>query len=143
MTHKRNRLIYCIVLAVVIVAGLLSRSSHAIHLPLFVSTYAGDTLWSLALFLAIGIIFPSARLVIVACLTLLISFAVEFGQIYQADWINTIRHTRVGALALGFGFKWSDLLCYSVGCLIGVAGELLNQSTDDPATPSSTEQRPR
>jgi len=125
MTKRRNRLAYSLVIAIVIVAGLLSRSSLGMHLPSFVSTYAGDTLWSLALYLTICILFPSARLVVVAFLTVAISFAVEFSQIYQTEWINTIRTTRVGALFLGVGFKWSDLPCYTVGCLMGVAGEVL------------------
>jgi hypothetical protein len=103
----------------------MSRSSLAAHLPTFLSTYAGDTLWSLALFLTICILFPGIRLVVVAPLTIAISFSVEFSQLYQADWINTIRVTRIGSLFLGVGFKWSDLPCYIVGCLMGVAGEFL------------------
>ena len=125
MTNKRNRLAYSLVLGVVIVAGLLSRSSVAVYLPSFISTYAGDTLWSLALFLTICILFPGLRLVFVALLTIVISFSVEFSQIYQAGWINAIRSNRIGALFLGVGFKLSDLPCYTVGCFMGVVGELL------------------
>jgi hypothetical protein len=65
------------------------------------------------------------RLAVVAPLTIAISFSVEFSQLYQAEWINTIRSTRIGALFLGVGFKWSDLPCYTVGCLMGVTGEIL------------------
>jgi hypothetical protein len=117
-------LAYALVLIVVIAAGLMSRSSLAVHLPLFVSAYAGDTLWSLALFLMIGLLLPSARLVVVALLTIAISFSVEFSQLWQAEWLSRIRGTRIGALFLGVGFKWSDLPCYTAGCLMGVVGEI-------------------
>jgi hypothetical protein len=102
----------------------MSRSSLATYLPTFLSTYAGDTLWSLALFLTICILFPCIRLVVVVPLTLALAFSVEFSQLYQAEWINTIRSTRIGALFLGVGFKWSDLPCYTVGCLMGATGEI-------------------
>lgn len=115
---------YAGVLCLVIIAGLMSRSSLATYLPTFLSTYAGDTLWSLALFLTICILFPCIRLVVVVPLTLALAFSVEFSQLYQAEWINTIRSTRIGALFLGVGFKWSDLPCYTVGCLMGATGEI-------------------
>lgn len=125
MAKRRNRLAYALILALVIIAGLLSRSQFADTLPPFITTYAGDTLWSLALFLTLGILFPGARTFVVALLTLAISFAVEVSQLYQANWINQIRSTRIGALFLGAGFKWSDLPCYMAGCLMGIAGETL------------------
>lgn len=125
MPTRRNRLAYSLALGIVIVAGLLSRSSLAVHFPMFLSAYAGDTLWALALFLTICILFPGMQRVVVALLTIVLSFSVEFSQIYQADWINAIRSTPIGALFLGVGFKWSDLPCYTVGCLMGVTGEVM------------------
>lgn len=35
-------------------------------------------------------------------------------------WLDALRHTRAGALALGQGFLWSDLACYAAGIAIGV-----------------------
>ena len=121
--RRRNRVTYVLALAVVILLGLLSRSALADALPSFLSTYAGDTLWALALFLTLGLVFPGLRLGVVAGMTIAIAFSVELSQLYHAAWIDSIRRTRLGALVLGFGFKWSDLLCYAVGCLMGVVGE--------------------
>ncbi len=121
----RNRPTYAVVIGLVIVTGLASRSSLAGHLPSFVATYAGDTLWALAIFLALGFMCPRVRTGTVVLLTLALSFGVELSQLYQAEWINAIRHTRMGALTLGFGFQWSDLLCYTAGCALGLAGETL------------------
>ena len=53
-----------------------------------------------------------------AFLCLGISVLVEVSQLYQADWINGIRRTLVGALVLGNSFVWSDLLCYMSGCFL-------------------------
>lgn len=54
-----------------------------------------------------------------AIVALLFSFSIEVSQLYQADWINAIRHTRLGGLVLGFGFQWTDLVAYSVGIAFG------------------------
>ena len=50
-----------------------------------------------------------------------ISFAIELSQLYRAPWIDSIRATRPGALVLGQGFLWSDLVCYSAGVVLAMA----------------------
>lgn len=106
-------------------AGLVSRSSRGRFLPEFVRDYAGDTLWALMVFLILGFLFPRARTVVLAGAALAISFSVEFSQIYQAEWINQIRATRIGGLVLGRGWVPTDLICYTVGVAIGAVGEML------------------
>jgi hypothetical protein len=125
MRDKRNRQTYAVLILLVIVTGLASRSSLAIYLPSFLAKYAGDTLWALMVFFVLGFIFPSVRTGSAALLTIALSFGVELSQLYQAEWINTIRDTRIGALILGEGFKWSDIVCYTAGCILGLAGETL------------------
>ena len=122
---QRNRLAYTALIAVVIAAGLASRSEWARHLPEFIASYAGDTLWALVVFLALGFVFRTLSTTIVAAVAIAIAFAVEFSQLYRGEWLNRLRDTRIGGLLLGEGFLWSDLVCYSVGVLIGVAGEVL------------------
>lgn len=137
MAKKRNRLVYAVVIAAVIVVGLASRSPLASYMPLFFATYAGDTLWALCVFLCLGLVLSGARTSIIALLTILIAFGVEISQLYEAEWFNNIRDTSIGALALGAGFKWSDFPCYTVGCLLGVAGEILlvrTRNTHDAET---------
>ena len=124
MKQPRNRIVYALALVIVIVAGLASRSSLADALPLFVATYAGDTLWALMVFLGLGFLFPKLHTLIVAAMALTISFGVEFSQMYQAEWINSLRDTRVGALVLGAGFLASDFVCYATGIALGIFGEI-------------------
>jgi hypothetical protein len=53
------------------------------------------------------------------------AFGIELSQLYHARWIDQIRHTRAGGLVLGYGFLWTDLLCYVIGIAIGCALEML------------------
>ena len=128
----RNRLVRAGWLALVIAAGLGSRSAGASVLPAWVTAYAGDTLWALMVFVILGLLFPSARTGVLATAALGISFAVEFSQLWNADWLNRIRATRVGALVLGRGWVATDLLCYAAGVGIGVAGEMAGRKCRVP-----------
>lgn len=91
------------------------------------ATYAGDTLWALMVFLGLGFLFPAARTPVLAGAALGIAFAVEFSQLCEADWLNRIRATRLGALVLGKGWVATDLLCYAVGVGIGAVGEVVGR----------------
>lgn len=127
----RSRLTYSLLIAFVIITGLASRSGwFADHIHEFIVSYSGDTLWALMVFLVVGFIFPRLRISSVAVAAIAISYTVEVSQFYQAGWINEIRATRLGALALGHQFIWSDLLCYTLGILIGAAGETLYHKRD-------------
>ena len=65
-------------------------------------------------------------------ISLAIAFAVEASQLYQAAWLNEVRRTTLGALLLGRGFLWSDLVCYAVGIFAGAVGELAVLRRRDP-----------
>jgi len=125
---QRSRLVYAGWIAVVIAVGLASRSARVgVFLPEFVRAYAGDTLWALMMFLGLGLVFPRTRTGGIALAALGISFAVEFSQLYQAEWIDRIRATTIGGLVLGRGWVATDLICYAVGVGIGAVGETLKK----------------
>ncbi len=121
MPINRNRLLYAGLTAAAVVAGLASRQFFG-GSP-FVRAYVGDALWALMVFFGIGLLFVRWSTTTVALAALLFSFGIEFSQLYHAPWIDALRHTRLGGLALGFGFVWSDLLSYSAGVVVGVAVE--------------------
>ena len=121
---KRSRITYLIAAIAVVILGLSSRRYSRV-LPEFLASYAGDTLWALTAFLGIGVLFPRWSTTRVCVTALLFAFAIELSQLYHAPWVEQMRHTRVGGLILGYGFLWSDLLCYVVGISIGCALEML------------------
>ncbi len=125
MPRARRRLRYLLLLAMVLSAGLASRSSLRERLPEFAAAYAGDTLWALALFLGVAIVLRRSPTAVVAGLAVGLAVAMECSQLHQAPWLNRLRETTLGSLVLGFGFLWSDLVCYACGVLVGVAGEVL------------------
>lgn len=127
-------MVYAGWIVAVIAAGLASRSPGAAWLPGFIAAYAGDTLWALMVLLILGFLFPSARTGVAAGSALGIAFAVEFSQLYQAEWINGIRATRIGALALGSGFLATDLVCYAVGVATGAGAEIASRTTRTPSS---------
>ena len=114
----RNRIIYGILICMVIALGLLSRH-FAKYLPDWNHLYLGDALWALMVFFMIGFIFKSRKTEWVAISALVFSFCIEFSQIYHAPWIDAIRSNRLGGLVLGYGFLWSDLVCYCAGIITG------------------------
>ena len=115
---------YLLCTAVVIVLGLASRR-YGNHLPPFLAEYAGDTLWALLVFLGISALRPNARLWRRGAMALVIAFLVEISQLYHAPWIDGIRATKLGGLVLGFGFLWTDLVCYAVGVGIGIFFDIM------------------
>lgn len=118
-----TRLAYIIAATVVVVAGLASRRYRG-QLPAFLAEYAGDTLWGLMLFLLVSTLRVGRPILVRSAITLALAFLVEISQLYHAPWIDSVRQTTLGGLVLGFGFLWTDLVCYSVGILIGVIAEL-------------------
>lgn len=102
--------------------GLESRRNRDV-LPAFLAEYSGDTLWALTLFLLVSTLTVGQPILVRAALSLAIAFLVEISQLYHAPWIDWIRDTTLGGLALGFGFLWTDLVCYSVGIGLGASTE--------------------
>ncbi len=128
---KRNRAVYLLAAGFTVMFGLASRR-YAHSLPTWLGEYAGDTLWALMVFFGFGFLLPRLTTKQISLLALAFSFLIELSQLSQAGWLLSLRSTRLGGLVLGYGFLWSDLICYSVGVLIGIILErLLLKSTNE------------
>ncbi|MEO3405828.1 DUF2809 domain-containing protein [Mucilaginibacter sp. CAU 1740] len=110
----KNRITYFALTIATIILGLLSR--HFKTIPLFI----GDVLYATMVYFIMRFIFTERPVKFSVMAALVFCFAIEFSQLYQAPWINDLRHTLLGRLVLGQGFLWSDLLCYGLGVGIGV-----------------------
>jgi len=115
--HK-TRTTYLALITATIITGLLSR--HINGVPLFI----GDILWALMVYFMARFIFINNTTKLAVIASLLFSYSIEFSQLYQAPWINNIRHIVIGGLVLGQTFLWIDMLCYAVGIGFGVLVEL-------------------
>lgn len=131
--RHRNRLLYAALVLAVIATGLASRR-HPGLLPTQLGKYPGDALWALMVMLLYGMARPGWPVARTALAALVTSFAVECSQLYQADWINAVRHTALGHLLLGSYFHALDLLAYAVGVAVGAAAELLMLRRCPPTT---------
>lgn len=100
-----------------VMLGLASRR-FAVVLPAFVSTYAGDVLWASMVFWLLTLVRPNGEGRHLAAVALAIAVAVETSQRYHAPWLDALRASPLGALALGQGFLWSDIACYLVGVIL-------------------------
>jgi hypothetical protein len=121
---ERKRIIYFLLIVIVVTLGLGSRH-YSKQLPGWVELYAGDTLWALNVFLMLGFIFKWKSSLWIAIVALSFSFLIEISQLYHAPWIDGIRAYKLGGVILGFGFLWSDLVCYVLGILAGYIFEEL------------------
>ena len=72
---------------------------------------------------AVAWLIPSASIKKVAILALVVSYADEISQLYQAHWLNAIRATTLGHLVLGSAFSWLDMLAYTIGVAAGATIE--------------------
>lgn len=121
---RRSRFVFACLMIITIISGLASRSK-TLPLPGFFAEYGGDTLWAVLIFLILGFVMPAWRTWLIALVAALFSVSVEISQLYHAPWIDAIRQTRPGALVLGHGFLWSDILCYGTGIAVAASIEVL------------------
>ena len=126
---RRNRFLYFVAGCAVVALGLASRRYGA-WLPKLLASYSGDTLWALMVFVGIGFLAPRWSSLRISVVALLFSYTVEFSQLYHAPWIDSLRRYRIGGLILGYGFLWSDMLCYTVGVAVGFLAEKLFYKTN-------------
>lgn len=117
--HLRASIPYLLLLVLVIPLGLATRR-FPLYFPAFMAEYGGDTLWALTAFLLTAALLPRKPVWALALISGLFSLCIELSQLCEAAWLNRLRDTVFGALVLGRGWLWTDLLCYAVGILMGI-----------------------
>jgi hypothetical protein len=110
---------YIIAIVFVSFAGVGSRYYQEV-LPVFISEYTGDTMWATAVFLFFRFLFPKHKVFVSASLAMIFSILIELSQLYRTVWLDSIRNTIIGGLIIGFGFLWSDFICYLCGIVLGI-----------------------
>ncbi|MBC6699480.1 ribosomal maturation YjgA family protein [Hymenobacter puniceus] len=116
LSTQRLRLLASALLTLLL--GLGARR-YAPELPAWLAAYAGDTLWALLVFWLIALLRLRWLIRNIGAAAGLVALAIETSQLYQAPWLTAVRHTTLGGLVLGYGFLWTDVICYCVGILLG------------------------
>lgn len=118
------RLAYAAVTCAAIAAGLATRMLGD-QLPDFIALHFGDALWACMIYFGLRLIWPYMRKEWTLICSLLFCMAIEFSQLYQAEWIQTARETAIGGLVLGHGFLPVDLVRYGAGVLFAYGADRL------------------
>ena len=113
-TAKRSTTHTLLLLVGTVALGLASRRYPSV-LPTFVALYAGDVLWASMVFWVLTLLRPNGEGRHLAAIAFAIAVVVEGSQRYHAPWLDALRASPFGALALGQGFLWSDIACYATG----------------------------
>jgi hypothetical protein len=117
MHPLKKRLIYLAYFIIIIPIGLSTRKYGA-SMPYIVATYGGDTLYATCIFFFYRIFLVRPAVFKIVLFTYVTCICVEILQLYQAPWMQKLRHTPPFGLILGYGFLWSDWLCYAAGSLL-------------------------
>ncbi|NRF91704.1 DUF2809 domain-containing protein [Paenibacillus frigoriresistens] len=112
-----SRIKYFLAIITSVVLGLSSRTFSGL-IPHFITKHAGDVLWASMVYFGFRFIFIKRSLIWAAGTSVIFSFAIEFSQLYQAEWIVEIRNTVIGSLILGRGYVTVDLFRYVIGIII-------------------------
>ena len=120
--NNRNKVRQIFLIIIVIIFGLASRSYGEI-LPAWLAAYSGDILWGLMVYFIVGFLLSKQKIEYVALIAFVFSTSIEISQLYHSPWIDAIRSNRLGGLLLGYGFLWSDIVCYAFGIMVGVVIE--------------------
>ena len=123
------RLFALAVVLFVVPIGLIARSQRSeadsSSLAGFLASYTGDTLWPIMFYFAGVFCFPRASITKLATLVLVLTLGLEFGQLWQPDWLQMLRAQPGIGFVLGNSFVWSDVWCLLVGTGLAVAFHLL------------------
>ena len=114
----RSRWLIAILALLVIAVGLASRRG-LVQFPAVLGNYPGDALWAWMVLLCVAWVRPAITCGRLVGVSLVIAFAIEFLQLYQAPWMQALRANKLAYLVLGNGCDPLDLLAYVVGIALG------------------------
>lgn len=95
-----------------ILLGVLSRKVNRIPL------YIGDILYAVMVYFGIRMLFIHFNEQQKIFGPLFICYLIEIQQLCNAPWLVAIRKTILGHYALGEGFLWTDIICYTFGVFV-------------------------
>jgi len=114
---NRNLKVYLPITVLIILIGLPARIFNQ-FLPFWYVQYFGDFLWAMLIYFLYCLIFKVSTLK-AGIYALTTTYLIETSQLFHPPWLQALRSFKPCALILGFGFLWSDIICYTLGILAG------------------------
>lgn len=112
------RLWTAVALVVIVPLGLATKR-YPIEGLAWVQENSGGALYVVFFCLAALLVWPRARIWIIALAVLAATCGVEVLQLWHPPWLEAIRDTTPGALVLGSTFVWADFPFYFIGAALG------------------------
>ena len=89
----------------------------------FIRPYGGDILVTLLICCVIRVILPQKYRLPIGGGVLLFSILVEIGQYFGLVYLLGLGQIEFFRILMGTGFSWWDMVCYSAGGAVFVAGD--------------------
>jgi len=112
------RVLYATLIPLTMWLGLATRDPECVF-PRLLRVYGGDILYATFIVFGLRFLFPRWRLWMVVLWGLLFCVGIELQQLITVPWLERLRHTFPFGLVLGYGFRWSDMVCYVLGVTLG------------------------
>ena len=120
MKIRSIRILHAVLALLTVPVGMSTRIYKA-QMPYLIGAYGGDILYATLIFFCIRFCLPRKKLATIALYAYLVCITIECLQLYHAPWIEAVRHTPPFGLIFGYGFLWSDWICYALGVLLAWA----------------------
>lgn len=128
---QHRRLVYLIVAAVTVIAGLTVRFVP-LGLPWIVMKYAGSALWAVMIYWVLALAWPQSGIARLALISGVIATVAEFSKLYHAAWLDTFRVSLPGIILLGRYFSVHNIVAYWLAIAAGAVFDamVLRRLTD-------------
>ena len=115
---KKQRLLIFLILIVIVPIGFYTKF-YTGPARYWVSNSMGGLIYEIFWCLVIALIFPSVRSGKIALLVFFVTSSLEFLQLWNSPFLESIRSNFIGRTVLGNSFNWMDFPYSAVGCLLG------------------------
>jgi hypothetical protein len=117
-----NRKIYILILLTLIPLGLGTKFYHGPFQD-WIHKYAGDIFYPMFWYFLLRLIRMNFSSRVCAAIIFIFCTVVEFSQLVTTPLLQLLRRNFFGAVLLGSGFDWPDIVYYAIGVLLAVGIE--------------------
>jgi hypothetical protein len=123
VTRRRLVCLFCLVITIPV--GIVWRMAP-LHLPQFAFKFGGSALWAVAVYWAVALLLPHARVLRLRLTAAIVALAVELAKLIWWPPLDHFRETLAGKLLLGRYFTVGAIVAYWLAILaVGALDALL------------------